>query len=108
MVCWYSYLLNNTEEFGEFQCEFEEFWKMFLRRKEFFGSRGVRKAHTLDRLFEWRHAITVCVVRFSNGETWLWSWANEQYRYFQTWNGWELVRRRRDYEPMPDRQIALF
>lgn len=34
MLCWYGYLKMNGEEFGDFQCDFEDFKKFFKSRND--------------------------------------------------------------------------
>ena len=81
MIVKYSYLTREFKDFGEYQCEVEDF-------KKFFRSR--------------RDTIIECLVRFSDGQIWLW----RSYWYFIC-SGWFCVKRER-FQSFPSMVSSSF
>ena len=72
MLCKYSYYGYDNKDHGEFQCDVEDFRKMFRRRHSEFLFRS-------------------CIVELDNGEVWIWSHTCEHRRLGI--KGWERVRK---------------
>ena len=79
MTCKYQYTMKyrGQKNFGEYQCDVEDFKKWFAKTKEF---------------------VTAVIVELQNGEKWIWSatmakicYAEKAYRYRGGKNGWQRV-----------------